>query len=43
MLVTTWHKRENYGTNAKVMEIGCLKCVGGETVLIVAYGIYTSR
>jgi hypothetical protein len=43
VLVTTLQKRENYGTNAEVVEFGCLECAGGETLLIVAYDIYASR
>ena len=43
VLVTNLQKMEYYGTNAEVMEFGCLKCVAGGTLFMVIYGIFASR
>jgi len=41
--VTTLQNRECYGTNAEVVEFGCLKCAASGTLFMVAYGIFASR
>ena len=41
--VTTLQKREYYGTNAEVVEFGCLMCVAGGTLFMVTCDIFASR
>lgn len=42
VFVTTLQNRECYGTNAEVVEFGCLKCVTSGTLFMVTYGIFAS-
>ena len=43
VLVTTLQKRECYGTNAEVVEFGCLECVASGTLFMVTNDIFASR
>ena len=43
LLVTILEKKANYGTEAKVVEFGCMRSVAGGTLLMVTCVTFASR